>query len=53
MRIDCHAHLLPAARLAKLLRWTRRKCNPAHPVPDDVTLETLLGEYRAAGVDYF
>jgi uncharacterized protein len=52
MRIDCHAHLLPPPRMAKLIRWTRRTCNPAHPVPEQVTLEALLDEYRAAGVDY-
>jgi predicted TIM-barrel fold metal-dependent hydrolase len=52
MRIDCHAHLLPPPRMAKLIGWTRRKCNPAHPVPEDATLEALLDEYRAVGVDY-
>jgi predicted TIM-barrel fold metal-dependent hydrolase len=51
MRIDCHAHLLPPERMAKLIRWTLRKCNPAHPVAETVTLEALLTEYRAAGVD--
>jgi uncharacterized protein len=50
MRIDCHAHLLPAERMAKLVRWTLR-FSPAHPVPETVTLEALLAEYAAAGVD--
>jgi uncharacterized protein len=50
MRIDCHAHLLPPDRMAKLIRWTRRRCNPAHPVSETVALEALLDEYRAAGV---
>lgn len=49
MLIDCHAHLLPPWRMRKLIRWTRR-FNPGHPVPDDVALETLLDEYRRAGV---
>jgi predicted TIM-barrel fold metal-dependent hydrolase len=35
--------------MAKLIRWTRR-FNPAHPVPESVTLEALLNEYAAAGV---
>ncbi len=52
MRIDCHAHLLPAERMAKLIRWTVRRCNPAHPVPEAVTLEALLEEYRQVGVDH-
>jgi predicted TIM-barrel fold metal-dependent hydrolase len=51
MRIDCHAHLLPPVRMAKLIRWTLR-FSPAHPVPEDVALEALLAEYRAAGVAY-
>jgi len=51
MRIDCHVHLLPPERMAKLIRWTLR-FNPAHPVPETVTLEALLDEYRAVGVDY-
>lgn len=51
MRIDCHVHLLPPERMAKLIRWTLR-FNPAHPVPEAVTLEALLDEYRAVGVDY-
>jgi hypothetical protein len=50
MRIDCHAHLLPPDRMAKLIRWTRR-FNPDHPVPTTVTLAALLAEYREAGVD--
>ncbi len=49
MRVDCHAHLLPADRMAKLIRWTRRFF-PAHPVPESITLEALLNEYREAGV---
>lgn len=51
MRIDCHAHLLPPVRMAKLIRWTLRFA-PAHPVPETVALDALLAEYRAAGVDY-
>lgn len=51
MRIDCHVHLLPPVRMAKLIRWTLRFA-PAHPVPETVTLDALLAEYRAAGVDY-
>lgn len=51
MLIDCHAHLLPPDRMARLIRWTRR-FNPAHPVPDTVTLEALLAEYRDTGVAY-
>jgi hypothetical protein len=51
MRIDCHAHLLPPARMAKLIRWTLR-FSPAHPVPESVTLDALLAEYRDAGVAY-
>jgi uncharacterized protein len=51
MLADCHAHLLPPDRMAKLIRWTRR-FSPSHPVPDTVTLDTLLAEYRAAGVDH-
>jgi uncharacterized protein len=50
MIVDCHAHLLPAWRMAKLIKWTR-EFNPAHPVPEDVTVETLLDEYREVGVD--
>ncbi|MGH7263327.1 MAG: amidohydrolase family protein [Candidatus Rokuibacteriota bacterium] len=49
MLIDCHAHLLPPWRMEKLLEWTRR-FSPHHPVPDDVALETLLAEYREAGI---
>jgi uncharacterized protein len=48
--VDCHAHLLPPRRMRKLLEWQRRHA-PEHPVPVDVTLETLLAEYAAAGVD--
>jgi len=50
MLVDCHAYLLPPDRMAKLIRWTRR-FSPAHPVPDTVTLDALLAEYRAAGVE--
>jgi predicted TIM-barrel fold metal-dependent hydrolase len=50
MRVDCHAHLLPPDRMAKLIRWTLR-FNPRHPVSPTVTLATLLAEYREAGVD--
>jgi hypothetical protein len=50
MIVDCHAHLLPPWRMAKLIQWTRR-FNPRLPVPVDVSLETLLAEYREAGVD--
>jgi predicted TIM-barrel fold metal-dependent hydrolase len=49
MRIDCHAHLLPPVRMAKLIRWTRR-FNPAHPVAETVTVPDLLAEYRRLGV---
>ena len=50
MLIDCHAHLLPPDRLRKLLRWTYR-FSPRHPVAETVTVEALLDEYAAAGVD--
>ena len=50
MIVDCHAHLLPAWRMAKLIAWTL-KFNPGHPVPGNVTIETLLDEYRQAGVE--
>jgi hypothetical protein len=49
LRIDAHAHLLPADRMAKLIRWTLR-FNSAHPVPESVTLDALLEEYRTVGV---
>ena len=49
MIIDCHAHLLPPERMAKLIRWTLR-FSPSHPVPETVALETLLEEYARAGV---
>jgi uncharacterized protein len=52
MIIDCHAHLLPARRMYKLLEWTLR-FNAAHPVPLDVTVETLLEEYEREGVRTF
>ena len=51
MIIDCHAHLLPPERMAKLIRWTLR-FNPFHPVPETVSLETLLEEYARANVAY-
>lgn len=49
MIIDCHAHLLPPRRMAKLIQWSRR-FNPAHPIPEDAPLETLLQEYAEARV---
>lgn len=49
MIVDCHAHLLPPVRMAKLIRWMRR-FSPDHPVPETVALETLLEEYAGAGV---
>lgn len=51
MIIDSHAHLLPPARMAKLIEWTLR-FSPSHPVPPDVTLDALLREYTEAGVSY-
>lgn len=51
MIIDCHAHLLPPQRMAKLIRWTLR-FSPAHPVPESVTLGALLEEYARAHVAY-
>ena len=48
--VDCHAHLLPPARMEKLIRWTRRQINAAHPVADAESLESLLHEYTEAGV---
>jgi predicted TIM-barrel fold metal-dependent hydrolase len=36
--------------MQKLIEWTRR-FSPSHPVPDDVSLDTLLEEYAASGVD--
>lgn len=50
MIVDCHAHLLPPRRAYKLIEWTLR-FNAAHPVPLDVTLDSLLEEYRAQGVE--
>lgn len=47
--VDCHAHLLPGERMAKLIRWSRRS-NPAHPVPDSATVDALLDEYAQAGI---
>lgn len=49
MIVDCHAHLLPPWRMAKLIEWTLR-FHPAHPVPKDVAVEALLDEYAEAGV---
>lgn len=49
MIIDSHAHLLPPERMAKLIRWIRR-FSPDHPVPDAVTLDALLQEYRGADI---
>ena len=49
MIVDCHAHLLPPWRMAKLIQWTRR-FNPRLPVPVDVSLETLLAFFQA--MDY-
>lgn len=51
MIIDCHVHLLPPWRLAKLIGWVRRSI-PDHPVPDDVSLEALLPEWAELGIDY-
>jgi hypothetical protein len=48
--VDCHAHLLPPRRLRKLIEWQRRFA-PTHPVPDDVSVDALLAEYAAAGID--
>jgi len=50
MIVDCHAHLLPPWRMAKLIQWTQR-LNPRLPVPEDIALEALLAEYRQAGVE--
>jgi hypothetical protein len=47
--VDCHAHLLPPERMAKLIRWTRR-FSPVHPIPETVTVETLVAEYAREGV---
>jgi predicted TIM-barrel fold metal-dependent hydrolase len=47
--VDCHAHLLPQARMAKLIEWARRS-NPAHPVPERVLLDNLVEEYARLGV---
>lgn len=47
--IDCHAHLLPPERMAKLIRWTSR-FNPTHPVPEAITLDALLQEYAQENV---
>ncbi len=49
MIVDCHAHLLPPKRMAKLIEWTLR-FSPTHPVPEDVALEALLEEYARVGV---
>lgn len=51
MLIDVHVHLLPPQRLEGLLRWMHRRF-AAHPIPADVTLEQLVGDFRALGVDY-
>ncbi|MBI4562460.1 MAG: amidohydrolase family protein [Candidatus Rokubacteria bacterium] len=49
MIIDCHAHLLPSERMAKLIRWTQR-FNPSHTIPETVALETLLEGYAEVKV---
>lgn len=49
MIIDCHAHLLPPRRTAKLIQWTLR-FSPTHPVPETVTLDELLDDYAQLGV---
>ena len=49
MIVDCHAHLLPARRMMKLIEWTVR-FNPGHPVPLDIGLDALLDEYAEVGV---
>ena len=49
MIVDCHAHLLPPWRMAKLIQWQRR-FTPSHPIHETVTLDALLDEYARAGV---
>ncbi|MBI4587519.1 MAG: amidohydrolase family protein [Candidatus Rokubacteria bacterium] len=50
MLIDVHVHLLPPRRLAGLLKWIHRYYAP-HPVPVDVTLDHLIGDYAKVGAD--
>jgi uncharacterized protein len=51
MLIDVHVHLLPPKRLAGLLKWMHRHY-AGHPVPVDVTLDRLIGDYAKLKVDY-
>ncbi|MBI3089163.1 MAG: amidohydrolase family protein [Candidatus Tectomicrobia bacterium] len=48
--VDAHAHLLPAKRLASLLRWVERR-QPRHPYPESTPLDHLLREYQELGVE--
>jgi predicted TIM-barrel fold metal-dependent hydrolase len=50
--IDVHAHLYPPARLAGLMRWIHRGI-PGHPVPVDITVDGVVADLRAAGVERF
>jgi len=49
--IDVHVHLLPPRRLAKLMEWMHRLF-PQHPVPETISLEDCIADYRKLGVDY-
>jgi predicted TIM-barrel fold metal-dependent hydrolase len=51
MLIDVHVHLLPPKRLAKLMQWMHRLF-PQHPVPETVTLDDCIIDYKKLGVDY-
>jgi uncharacterized protein len=50
--IDVHVHLYPERRLGGLMRWIHRGI-PGHPVPVDVTVEAIVTDLRAAGVERF
>ena len=50
--IDTHVHLYPPRRLRGLMRWVHRGV-PGHPVPADITVEDVVADLGAAGVEAF
>lgn len=48
MYLDCHTHLLPPERTAKLMRWIHRAL-PGHPVPLSTTAESAISDLRRNG----
>jgi uncharacterized protein len=50
--IDVHVHLYPERRLGGLMRWIHKGI-PGHPVPVDITVEAVVADLRAAGVERF